>query len=1324
MVPLVSAPQGPSRGADRPRSLRVLSLDGGGVKGYSTLLILKRIFEAVARGAGSGSEPRPCDVFDLIVGTSTGGLIAIMLGRLHMSIDECLRQYEKTSATVFGNPVAQTKLGKIFKKVSSGAFYDVATLEEAIRDLLQQQGRSPDEMFWEESPQCKVMVCVTRSITSKADVIRNYTSDHPTQQNYKCAIWEAAAATAAAPMFFKSIKLASSGEEWVDGAMRRNNPINEALNEVNRESELSWEGRPIGCTLSIGTGVAQVREVSNSASALIKSVVKIMTDSEDVADSFLNSSFGQQLERSQRYFRFNVPQGMQALKLDEWKETEKMRAFTTDYLSKYETGNSVKACAKSLIDPDATKTQLALKLAEMMSHRVSVIWIRADQSNNFKLDYSKVLGRLLHDDDQPPKLEPLAGSVLDDYLEQTRDYLESHPGDWVLILDNADDMEAFRESMERYLPMRGRVLVTTRDPRFQGDFGAPDDGMNVAPMENQQSIELLLKLIPARLRTGHEDASLHSEELVDLLGNLPLAIAQAAANIIDQQVSLGEYVVSFREASDRFEALKASTHDRRTRDPRNAVQSVALTWQISFERLEDSSPLSVTLLGYLSCLHWDSIPRDLLRKFPEFAKLSDIEFRNVLARLIQLSLIEEYALDDWPQLRMHPMTHEYAWKRARENAADFITGCIKLLGAVFPLVSGENDDTWQLCSYLAAHVIRVVDLSRSLELRSASHPSLMDALALYLNAFGNVHMACAIASEALDMAGLLWSEQPSVLNGFRLTKIQCLYNAQRFEEALSEINVSVEAADSASAADADMPGPSRGVPPMSEQKRTALTQKYFILKEMRRFKEAHLLSKEMEPPTDGAETEWTAWALITKHNSAHALHRGGHSRAARSVVDEVLENVRDPNGELRVNRREYLAFLNLKADLLLHGGDGPDDANEGLHLFTQVYEEQFATTGVTDSDTWIAANNVVGTLADTPDLYPESAHKSAVVFTQMLTACAAPGMKQTRSQDTGKFQKHVRIFLIQFDEFFRSGRVPAAESDRLLELRETLMTQFLLQTDVTVFVETFSVQNTRGVHLQQRGRAVEAEACHRDALKGLLEWESMGPEKPKTPGLLTEKDVLETRATYHYNIMLAIARQGRFEHARAYREENKMQLEYAENTWGPLETRMARDEKDKRIHAEAQRRLLEGEVPSDDPEGWWVQNDVNLSRAKVRYGVLRLPRPVGGTIAGLDNGEIGDDKSVIGKTERLREEDDRAENDSGEDDRTEDIKKENAKATGIKEDVAPGVKQQPSGSDRGEPNRPDVSLPAKGSNRWGKRLKVALREKMKLSSAESLPISR
>ena len=69
---------------------RILSLDGGGVRGISSLYILKELMAKIARDHRADNpgapdlSPRPCQYFDLICGTSTGGLIALMLGRLKM----------------------------------------------------------------------------------------------------------------------------------------------------------------------------------------------------------------------------------------------------------------------------------------------------------------------------------------------------------------------------------------------------------------------------------------------------------------------------------------------------------------------------------------------------------------------------------------------------------------------------------------------------------------------------------------------------------------------------------------------------------------------------------------------------------------------------------------------------------------------------------------------------------------------------------------------------------------------------------------------------------------------------------------------------------------------------------------------------------------------------------------------------------------------------------------------------------------------------------------------------------------------------------------
>lgn len=139
------------------QSLRILCIDGGGIKGYTSLLILKRIFRTIATEGHLNDTPRPCDVFDLIAGTSTGGIIAVMLGRLHMTIDECIAKYEQLGKEVFGKRQVGGQLGHIFKGMASSTFYDVEILQDQVRKVLDSKEIPRDEYFLEAStPICKV----------------------------------------------------------------------------------------------------------------------------------------------------------------------------------------------------------------------------------------------------------------------------------------------------------------------------------------------------------------------------------------------------------------------------------------------------------------------------------------------------------------------------------------------------------------------------------------------------------------------------------------------------------------------------------------------------------------------------------------------------------------------------------------------------------------------------------------------------------------------------------------------------------------------------------------------------------------------------------------------------------------------------------------------------------------------------------------------------------------------------------------------------------------------------------------------------------------
>lgn len=83
----------------------VLAFDGGGYRCLSEICLLGHFLTAVA-GNGSQDEdedpsPRPCEHFDIICGTSSGGLLAILFGRLRMSCSEAREAYETLGKLIF-----------------------------------------------------------------------------------------------------------------------------------------------------------------------------------------------------------------------------------------------------------------------------------------------------------------------------------------------------------------------------------------------------------------------------------------------------------------------------------------------------------------------------------------------------------------------------------------------------------------------------------------------------------------------------------------------------------------------------------------------------------------------------------------------------------------------------------------------------------------------------------------------------------------------------------------------------------------------------------------------------------------------------------------------------------------------------------------------------------------------------------------------------------------------------------------------------------------------------------------------------------------------
>ena len=115
---------------------------------------------------------------------------------------------------------------------------------------------------------------------------------------------------------------------YIDGGLGYNNPIRALL----EESSHLWPKREFGSIISIGTGVLVSRDVGRTIKPLFECLKDMATDTEKVAREFeeemkLKYGIDQQI-----YFRFNVQHGLENIGLEEWKELDRIKVATSDYL--------------------------------------------------------------------------------------------------------------------------------------------------------------------------------------------------------------------------------------------------------------------------------------------------------------------------------------------------------------------------------------------------------------------------------------------------------------------------------------------------------------------------------------------------------------------------------------------------------------------------------------------------------------------------------------------------------------------------------------------------------------------------------------------------------------------------------------------------------------------------------------------------------------------------------------------------------------------------------------------------------------------------------
>ena len=215
---------------------RILAIDGGGIKGIFPASFLASVEEETKGPIG--------DYFDLIVGTSTGGIIALGLG-LGFTAKDLLSFYEELGGQVFaGNRLLGFVRWIGFSKYSQKPLRKV--LESKFHSLRIGDSRR------------RLVIPSLNLETGEVHVFK--TAHHPRfQKDYKERVIDVALATAAAPTYFP-VHRNASGIPLIDGGVWANNPVGIAV--VEAIGVLGWNRTDLrvlslGCTTSpvdVGVG--------------------------------------------------------------------------------------------------------------------------------------------------------------------------------------------------------------------------------------------------------------------------------------------------------------------------------------------------------------------------------------------------------------------------------------------------------------------------------------------------------------------------------------------------------------------------------------------------------------------------------------------------------------------------------------------------------------------------------------------------------------------------------------------------------------------------------------------------------------------------------------------------------------------------------------------------------------------------------------------------------------------------------------------------------------------------------------------------------------
>ncbi|PVH93672.1 TPR-like protein [Periconia macrospinosa] len=348
------------------------------------------------------------------------------------------------------------------------------------------------------------------------------------------------------------------------------------------------------------------------------------------------------------------------------------------------------------------KTQVALQFAYIVKEtwpECSILWVPALSFESFEQACVDI-ARELH--------IPQEAGGEEDVKELVRQHLSSaRAGRWLLVLDNADDSDilfgtAGSGGIVDYLPEseEGVTVYTTRILDVAVSL-TRSDVLELGAMNPQDAAHFLEKsLVSKDLR---DEAA--TKELLDELTCLPLAIAQAAAYLNRNRMSIAKYLHLLRNTEQDVVGLMSREFRDDTRY-KNSANAVATTWVVSFSQIRAHDAVAADLLAFMSCVEWKAIPRSLLPSVQPEERMEEA-IGTLCGYSFLLRREDGEREEEEERYDMHRLVHlaMRVWIGRHGDAAEVAEEATRHVARVFPTNDFASRAVWR--AYLP-HALRLL----------------------------------------------------------------------------------------------------------------------------------------------------------------------------------------------------------------------------------------------------------------------------------------------------------------------------------------------------------------------------------------------------------------------------------------------------------------------------------------------------------------------------------------------------------------------------------------------------------------------------------------